>query len=321
MTRLRPYGARVCGAAVVLWCLLAPVGAPAFAAAQSGELERELDEAKTLYREGRFDATVAKLRGVIAQLQQLRDIQSRKVQLADAHLLLGLAHLAMRAESDALENFRQVVTLDPGRTLDPEIFSPRVVALFDRARSEAAAARTAEAPAQPPREREPEPARSKEPAGAPRSDQVPLTAGTMMRLQFSGAGRHVKGNLIALNDQSFILVDGDNQQQLTFPRDMVTRVDILHRRKAHTLQGAMIGAGVGALIGAVETPGCDSSGECWTRGENIAYGALGAGLVGALVGALYRTDEWVEVPVNRLANTAARTGKRVTIGIPVVSWE
>jgi TonB family protein len=74
-------------AAASLWCTLTMNPTPTFAGAQTVAVDRQLDEARTLYQDGRFDAAVATLRGAIEQLQQLRDVQSRKVQLADAHYL------------------------------------------------------------------------------------------------------------------------------------------------------------------------------------------------------------------------------------------
>ena len=313
-------------AAASLWCTLAMMLTPVSASAQTGAVDRQLDEARTLYSDGRFDAAVVTLRGAIAQLQELRDVQSRQVQLADAHLLLGLAHLAMRAEEEALTNFKQVVSLDPKRTLDTEIFSPRVVALFDRARAEVAEAA---------RRINPSPAASgsdtkgdDEPALTTDSRQpvVPsLNAGTMMRLRLSGAGRYVQGNLVGVNDRTVTLVDSENQQNLTFPRDMVTRVDILGRRKGHALEGLLVGAGLGVLAGAVERPSCTADTppevECWTRAENISAYSFGLGLIGMLIGALWKTDEWVEVPQDRLSTTGKVAGGAAGIAITIASWD
>lgn len=303
--------------ALLLWA--AVIGTPALAAAQSTAIDRELDEARTFYREGRFDSAIVTLRSAIEQLQQFRDVQARKVQLADAHLLLGLAHLAMRAEGEALDNFRQVVTLDPERTLDPEIFSPRVVALFDRARAEVSKDRNKPSP--PPPIDPPNPELPVKPASA----VVPITSGTTMRVRFSGAGRFVEGNLVGVDDRSLTIIDGDNQQSLTFPRDMVTRVDILGRQKGHALQFGLIGAGLGVLTGVVEKPTCTAETppgvECWTRAGNIGAYSVGFGLIGALIGALYRTQEWVEVPLNRLAPDGKAADLRTGIAITVASWD
>ena len=288
---------------LVFLALLSP---SASVAGQQSSLERDLDEAKVLYRDGRLDEAVAALRGVVAQLNKLRDQQSRKTQLSEAHLYLGLSYFAVRDESAALENFRQVAVLDPSRRLDPEVYSPRVMSLFDQARADVDAGRIADPAGVPPTTRdEPNP-------GAPKEtgDSVSLQQGTKVRLQLGGAGRSVTGNLLASNDKSFTLVNAENQN-LSFPRDTVTKVEVIRGRKGHWLMGMVIGAALGAAGGAVETPGCGGNdGDCYTRGENIEYATIGFGLVGALVGALYRTDQWVEVSLDRVATPVTRTADR-----------
>jgi hypothetical protein len=276
------------------------------ALARQSPVERELDGAKALYTEGRLDEAVTALRRVISTLNQLRDQQSRKLQLADAHFHLGLSYFALRDESSALENFRQVVALDPARTLDTEIYSPRIINLYAQARADVRPP-PIDAPAKPNG-----PGDAEAPAAALRLGAHYLQAGTRVRLWLEGNGGTVKGNLVALNDHTFSLVSGENQN-LSFPRDTVTRIDVVKERHRHWLAGMIIGASFGAALGAVETPGCGGNdGDCYTRGENIGYGALGAGIVGALVGALYQTEEWVEVPFGGTSNPIPRMAGRGT---------
>jgi hypothetical protein len=274
-------------------------------AGQPGDIERDLDRAKTFYRDGHLDEAVGTLKQVVSQLNQMRDNLSRKAQLADAHLHLGLSYFALRDESAALENFRQVVALDPDRTLDPDVYSPKVMSLFEQARSDLGATRASRTVGAPPAERD----EGTEPS--PRSEEsAVLRPGTKVRLWFAGPGFSAKGNLLSVSDEAFTLVESDGQN-LSFPRDTVTRVEVLQARKGHWLMGAIIGTALGAAIGAVETPGCGGNdGDCYTRGENIAYGSLGPGIVGALVGALYKTDRWIEVTLDRVPAAGNRTADR-----------
>ena len=279
---------------LVLMCVTAFV-ASVSAAGRQTNLERDLDQAKILYRDGRLDEAVASLRGVIDQLNKLRDQQNRTKQLAEAHLYLGLSYFGARDESAALQNFRQVVALDPGRTLDPEIYSPRVMALFEQARGDVEGARTTE----PTQGRPVAPNDEKQPAAS--SDTgPPLQPGTKVRLhlRLGGETAAVAGTLVARSDQALTLLDADSTR-LSFPRETITHVEVSRGRRAHWLLGAVLGAGIGAAVGAFEAPGCDRSGTCYTRGENIGYSAAGIGLIGALAGALYRTDQWVEVSFDR----------------------
>src|SRR5215213_2451667 len=239
----------------LLGALLGVTGVGAAASVQQDEFDHDLDRAKLLYSEGHFDEAVTSLRVVLVRLQELGDLQRRQGRLADAHLLLGLAHLAMRQESDALEQFRQVLVLDDTRLLDPEVFAPRVVALFERARAEVLQGRAKPlAPVQP-AAASPSPATDLTPSLP--IEPSPVSAGTRVRLAFRDGRDDVTGSLVSVTDAYVTLIETDDQLRLSVPRDTVTRVDILQRRRAHPVLGGIIGAASGAIIGALETPGCD----------------------------------------------------------------
>jgi hypothetical protein len=295
----------------VLLCLMA---GPAVSAAQD-DPERELDEAKALYRSGRLDEALDALRSVIGKINALRDLQSRRIQLADAHLHLGLTYLALRNEPVALENFRQTAALDPNRRLDPEIYSPRVVGLYDRARAEVDADRPDDrageaAIAGETRADPPEP-----PPPAIRDALNALQPGARVRVQI-GDGGIVRGSLLSLSDRTFTLTNVANQT-VEFPREQLTKVEVVTGRRRHTLQFGLVGLGLGAVMGAIDPPGCDPDGTCWTRAENIGYTSIGTGMIGALIGALYRTEQWVEVPVDSLTIRAVPGGSGLAVSL---SW-
>jgi len=291
-----------------LMCLIVLRPSPSVAGQQT-DLERDLDRAKVLYRDGRLDEAVASLRDVIDQLNTLRDQQSRKTQLAEAHLYLALSYFAVRNESAALENFRQVVALDPSRTLDPEVYSPRVIGLFEQARGDVEGARIPAATAVPPAVRnEGAPAAA---AGTAGSASLPL--GTRVRVRLDGLTPSVTGNLLALDNNRITLVDAENRN-LSFPRDTIMRMEVTRGRKGHWLKGMVVGTLIGAVGGAFETPGCGGNdGDCYTRGENIGYSAGGFGLVGALVGALYKTDQWVEVSLDRRTSVNRTADRKLSV--------
>ncbi len=88
----------------------------------------------------------------------------------------------------------------------------------------------------------------------------------------------------------------------------VTRLDVHRGRKSNTWKGAAYGFVAGAIPGAVLSyAGCASDpdpfieippGVCAGLGV-VLYGGIGAG-IGAIVGALTRTDRWEEVPLDQL---------------------
>jgi len=304
----------------LMGALLAVTAAGAAASVQQDELDHDLDRAKVLYGEGHFDEAVTSLRVVIVRLEELADLQSRKERLADAHVLLGLAHLAMRQESDGLEQFRQVLALDDTRRLDPDVFAPRVVALFERARGELSQEAAKRLPATQPVGASSSPPRDLMPRSNIIEQGPPLNSGARVRLAFRDGRDSITGNVVFMSDAAVTLINTENQQRLSFARSTVTRVDVLQRRRGHFLAGGIAGAALGATIGAFETPGCEGNdGDCYSRGENIGYGSLGFGIVGALIGALCKTDEWAELPLHGsvTASTSSRSGKRVELAFAV----
>lgn len=255
------------------------------------EPDRQLDEAKDLYRQGRFDDAIGRLREAIGQLEMLRDLEGKRTQLADAHFLLGLTYLAVRDEPSALENFKRTVVHDPHRTVDPEVFAPKVVNLYEEARKQV------QASSEPEEEKTPAREETKEP---PSENDLNLDTGTRMRATLAGADEGVVGSLFAVDGSTLTLVS-EYHRTVELPRDMIAKLEVSDGKKGHALVGLLSGVALGAVLGAVEKVDQNCIGEgCFTKGENIGYGALGGGVVGALVGALIKTDRWVEVPRGRI---------------------
>ncbi len=278
--------------------------APMSALSQETAIEVELDAAKTLYRDGRLDEAIGALRAVVGKLNALRDARDRTLHLADAHFHLGLAYLAMRNESAAVENFRQVAALDPDRALDPDIYSPRVLSVFARARAdvEKALGRGRGVPAGV--ETRPRPVEGTDLGPLlPAPTLLRLVPGTKLRVESNGRSFATVGQLVAVNEK--VLTIGTEDWRLDLSREDVKRVHMVVARKNHWIAGMLVGGGLGVLIGALETPGCGGNdGDCYTRGENMAYGGLGFGMIGGLIGALYKTDQWVEIPVGGSASVS-----------------
>lgn len=271
-------------------CLL--VAMPA--AGQQPDVEEQLDRAKALYRDGRLEEAAGALRAVITRLNQARELQDRTQRLADAHFHLGLAQLAMREDSAAIDSFRQVVAIDPERRLDPAIYAPKVLEAYEQARDDIGAARAT----QPLGEARGQPLPVPVPAELRRADRpLAVVPGAKIRLRRSDSGSALHGQFLAIDDAT--LTVGGDQWRVAVPLDTVQEVQVVRAQKNHWLAGMLIGAGAGVLIGALETPGCTGDGDCYTRAENMGYGGFGAGLVGGLIGALYRTDVWVDVSVTR----------------------
>jgi hypothetical protein len=111
------------------------------------------------------------------------------------------------------------------------------------------------------------------------------------------------GTVVAFEANSLMVKRGTGTRRLSLAS--LTRLEMSQGRRSHAALGAGIGLLVGAGVGAVIGSGCkaiivpvSSEGGCIAVGA-AAIGGAGA-LVGAVTGALVRTERWAEVPLDRL---------------------
>ncbi|NIM49030.1 MAG: hypothetical protein GTO22_07195 [Gemmatimonadales bacterium] len=130
----------------------------------------------------------------------------------------------------------------------------------------------------------------------------------------SGTKERSVGTLKAAPADTLLLELHGRVDPLAMPLSSVTKLEVQRGRKAATWTGAGIGAVAGAVVGAViavatfEEPapcewfcfdfGPSDAGEAAVMG--LAGGATLGFLVGLGVGALFKTDRWEEVPLDRL---------------------
>jgi hypothetical protein len=133
---------------------------------------------------------------------------------------------------------------------------------------------------------------SQEPPAIKSGDRVRVTAPTV------SAGPLV-GTVLTLESDSLVVQGGINAWRLSLAT--ITHLDRSRGRRSHTLLGAgiglLVGAGVGALV-AGNDAGCEIDLACAAIGAGIVGG--GGALIGAVAGALVRTERWAEVPLNHL---------------------
>jgi hypothetical protein len=91
-------------------------------------------------QEGDFETAVVTLQGVTRKLQGQT---TRRQELAQAHLYLGIAHVALDQPAEAKTAFKAALTQNKELRLTPDRFSPKVIAAFEEARREAEAAASA----------------------------------------------------------------------------------------------------------------------------------------------------------------------------------
>ncbi len=111
-------------------CILLSLAVPGSAVEDPSPLQA----AKQCYRDADFQKAVSLLHAAVQDLESRRDVQSARSQLADAYLHLALSYCALGDAEAGKDAFRKLLGIDRSRRLDPAIYAPKVVDLFDRAR-------------------------------------------------------------------------------------------------------------------------------------------------------------------------------------------
>ncbi len=135
-------------------------------------------------------------------------------------------------------------------------------------------------------------------------EPLPLHSGDRIRATVPGVSPGpLVGTVVAFQTDSLIVQGGTSTWHLSLAS--LTHLDVSQGQRSHALLGAGIGLLVGAGAGVLIASDCDTvEGPFATQGQCTAVGAAvfgGAGaLVGALTGALARTERWAQVPLDRL---------------------
>jgi hypothetical protein len=144
---------------------------------------------------------------------------------------------------------------------------------------------------------------SAEPAGT-------LVPGGRVRVTWAAArGARLTGT-VQHADERVLTILTDDQAVVKIARAQLTRVEIPWGRRGHARKGFLTGALAGAMMGGLLMAGSSEPLFCFgigcgppTTGEKLAFvgvTTLGYGGIGAGIGALIRSDRWVEVALGRV---------------------
>lgn len=122
------------------------------------------------------------------------------------------------------------------------------------------------------------------------------------------------GTATGFGPDTLVIMPEDGGSPLTVPRSMIEQLEVTQGKKSSWLFGGMVGGSVGViaggLLGATATGLCDY--DCPSEGEGAVVGALlgGAGLfgIGAGIGALFKSDRWVEAEMPARPPVALNVG-------------
>jgi hypothetical protein len=123
----------------------------------------------------------------------------------------------------------------------------------------------------------------------------------------------VTGQVIRLSNDTLVIAPKGNGSALAFYRDDLRKIEMVQGKKSNWLKGGIIGGGVGLAafaIGAGAGSGDDSL--CSDAGCIATVTALGAGIgfaIGAGIGALSKSDRWVEAEFPAAPPVALNVGK------------
>lgn len=155
-----------------------------------------------------------------------------------------------------------------------------------------------------------------------------LVPGARVRITESGERAVQRGTIVTAGADTISLKGDRSDETIALSRAGITRVEVSRGLHGHTGAGIglgfLVGFSAGALIG-YNTCGTCGGGEDEqiSRGlEALAWGGiLGATgmLVGGLIGAHHKTDQWEEVPPSRWQLTAVPDPRGVTIAF-ALSW-
>jgi PEGA domain-containing protein len=95
------------------------------------DVSDDLTQGIAQYEKGNFHEAIKDLKLVVQQFKERPEDQDRNQRLFQANLYLGLAYFGIGQKSLAKEAFRGAVLAVPGKNLDPELFSPKVISLYN----------------------------------------------------------------------------------------------------------------------------------------------------------------------------------------------
>jgi hypothetical protein len=140
-------------------------------------------------------------------------------------------------------------------------------------------------------------------ADEPRQAAAPAPG---MRVRFeTSTERRRAGTVVEMDGDTLAVRLGDTSTVVRVPVAQVRSLEVAVGRRSYAADGALIGAIPGAVFGAFVGvyAGCYEDSDC--GGASFSLAALGAlllgsltGLVGAAIGALFKTDKWQKVSVS-----------------------
>ena len=91
---------------------------------------QKLDDARAQFRAGEYKAVIATVFPLLFPSPAL----ATEAELTEAFLLLGVSYFEIDDLENAETNFEEALIIDPEMTLDPDVYSPKVIDFFEKIR-------------------------------------------------------------------------------------------------------------------------------------------------------------------------------------------
>ena len=156
-----------------------------------------------------------------------------------------------------------------------------------------------------------------------RASSVPVPPGSRVRVKTPTLVAPLVANFLEQRGDTLVFIeDGRGRGVWSFSLSQIERLEMTageaDRNRAPIAKGAVIGGGVGLVLGVIFASVADPSDES-RKYSPVLSGALGAavgGGIGAYFGSRVKAERWVEVPLNR--RLSLRTGgNSLAISIPM----
>lgn len=123
-------GGFMCKKSIILF-ILVMLGVSFAQQVSADSLELMLERAKTFYNSGEYEHAISELEKALQYLKQLEEGDQ-----VEAYKYLAFSYVAFGDKAKAKEQFKKALVLEPSLTLDPATVSPKIIKVFDEAKSE-----------------------------------------------------------------------------------------------------------------------------------------------------------------------------------------
>ncbi len=123
-------GGFMCKKSIILF-ILVMLGVSFAQQVSADSLELMLERAKTFYDNGEYEHAISELEKALQYLKQLEEGDQ-----VEAYKYLAFSYVAFGDKAKAKEQFKKALVLEPSLTLDPATVSPKIIKVFDEAKSE-----------------------------------------------------------------------------------------------------------------------------------------------------------------------------------------